>query len=254
MAERRPFLVLQVRPESEAADDEFAAILDKGGLVAADTVRVRLDREPAPGPELLGRVAGTIVGGGPGCLSDAEHEQSPAERRMRRSVLGLLPHVVAADHPFLGCCYGIGALAHHLGGEVSKARFGEPVGATGCELTEAGRGDPLLDGLPERFRAFVGHKEALQALPPGCVHLVASAPCPYQMIRHGRNVYATQFHPEADAAGFETRIGVYRERGYFPVEDAERLIALCRAEDVHAPERVLANFVRRYRDGARGDA
>ena len=33
------------------------------------------------------------------------------------------------------------------------------------------------------------------------------------MIRHGRHVYATQFHPEADAESFVVRIGVYRERG-----------------------------------------
>ena len=247
--ERRPFLILQVRPESEAADDEYAAILEKGGLGETECIRVRLDREDAPDVALLDAVAGVVVGGGPGCVSDAEGDKSPVERRMEAGVLALLPRVVERDIPFLGCCYGIGALAHHLGGEVSRARYGEPVGASSCALTAAGRADPLLEGVPERFRAFVGHKEALQSLPEGCVHLVSSAPCPYQMIRVGRNVYATQFHPEADAAGFETRIGVYRERGYFPAADAERLIALCRAEDVHAPERVLGNFVRRYRDG-----
>ena len=247
-AEGGAFLVLQVRPESEAADDEYAAILAKGALSPERTIRVRLDREGAPGTDVLERVAGIIVGGGPGCVSDPEHEKSTVERRMERAVFALLDTVVTADFPFLGCCYGIGALGHHLGAPISKARYSEPVGATDCVLTEAGVDDPLLAGVPERFRAFVGHKEALQALPHGCAHLVASSVCPYQMIRHGRHVYATQFHPEADAAGFETRIGVYRERGYFPAEDAERLIAACRAENVHAPELVLRNFVRRYRD------
>jgi len=66
------------------------------------------------------------------------------------------------------------------------------------------------------------------------------------MVRFGRNVYATQFHPEADAAGFETRIRIYRHRGYFPPETADDLIAMCRAAEVHAPERILRNFVRRY--------
>ena len=32
---RKPFLILQLRPETEAADDEFAAILRKGGLMEA---------------------------------------------------------------------------------------------------------------------------------------------------------------------------------------------------------------------------
>jgi len=69
------------------------------------------------------------------------------------------------------------------------------------------------------------------------------------MIRHGENVYATQFHPEADAAGFELRIRIYRDRGYFPPEDAERLIAMCRAEQVDSPARVLRNFVKRFARG-----
>ena len=111
---------------------------------------------------------------------------------------------------------------------------------------EAGRGDPLLDGMPDRFDAFVGHKEALQNLPEGCTHLVRSPACPFQMIRHGQNVYATQFHPEADSDGFETRIRIYRHKGYFPPETADDLIAMCRAADVFAPEIVLRNFIARY--------
>jgi GMP synthase (glutamine-hydrolysing) len=157
-----------------------------------------------------------------------------------------MPRITGADLPFLGCCYGIGILAHHLGGPVGKARYGEPVGAVTCTLTDTGRHDPLLDGLPDRFDAFVGHKEAVQSLPRGAAHLAGSDSCPFQMIRHGRNVYATQFHPEADGAGFELRIRLYRDRGYFRPEDADGLIAMCRAADVRWPERILRNFVTRY--------
>ena len=96
------------------------------------------------------------------------------------------------------------------------------------------------------FDAFVGHKEAVQHLPERAVHLLESGPCPFQMIRHGRNVYATQFHPEADAGVFETRIRIYKDRGYFPPETADDLIAMCRAADVTVPERILRNFVARY--------
>jgi len=162
------------------------------------------------------------------------------------AVLSLMPRITGEDIPFLGCCYGIGILGKHLGGDVSKRAHGEPVGTADCTLTEDGAADPLLAGLPARFTAFVGHKEALQALPEGCTHLVASPRCPYQMIRHGRHVYATQFHPEADAAGFETRIRIYRNKGYFAPETADDLIAMCRAAQVHAPERILRRFVARY--------
>lgn len=243
----RPFLILQLRPETEAADDEFAAILRKGGLDTTQTRRIRLDRRGLPDDLSLDDYAGVIVGGGPGCVSDAPLEKSPVEARIETAVLSLMPEITARDLPFLGCCYGIGILGRHLGGDVSKRAYGEPVGISACEVTAQGATDPLLDGVPRHFDAFVGHKEALQVLPEGCSHLVRSGPCPFQMVRHGTNVYATQFHPEADAAGFETRIGIYRHRGYFPPETAGALIAMCRSADVHAPERILRNFVRRYR-------
>ena len=242
----KPFLILQLRPEAEASDDEFAAILRKGGLDEADTRRIRLDCEELPASLSLDNYSGVIVGGGPGCVSDPPEAKTPVEARIEAAVLGLLPEITARDFPFMGCCYGIGVLGHHLGAPVGKDHHGEGVGATLCRLTPEGAADPLLAGFPTEFQAFVGHKEALDALPAGCVHLLASDPCPYQMIRHGQNVYATQFHPEADAAGFETRIRVYRDKGYFPPEDADRLIEMCRAADVTVPERVLRGFVERF--------
>ena len=132
----------------------------------------------------------------------------------------------------MGCCYGMGALGQHLGAEVSKRRYGEKVAAVPCTKTEAGRADPLLVNLPDRFDAFVGHKEALQEIPEGAVHLMSGDGCPYQMIRYGQNVYATQFHPEADADGVAVRIRAYRDKGYFPPEEAEPLIAAVADADV----------------------
>ncbi|MGX9357196.1 glutamine amidotransferase [Roseobacteraceae bacterium S113] len=242
----KPFLILQLRPERDAADDEFAAICDKTGLSTSDTLRVRLDCEDVPEGLLLDDVSGVIVGGGPGCISDAPEDKSPVEARIEQSVLAMMPEIVGRDLPFMGCCYGMGVLGHHLGAEVSKARFGEPVGAVMCAVTEAGAQDALLDGLPEQWEAFVGHKEAVQALPEGAVHLVRSGPCPIQMIRAGQNVYATQFHPEADAGDFERRILIYKDRGYFPPDDAERLIEMCHAAQVEVPRHILRRFVERY--------
>ncbi len=241
------FLILQLRPETEAADDEFAAILAKGGLTADEVHRIRLDCEDLP-PDLdPGDYAGTIVGGGPGCVSDPPDKKTPVEARIEATVLGLMPAITERDLPFMGCCYGIGILAHHLGADVSKERYGEPVGTSHCQLEPAAANDPLVSGLPSEFDAFVGHKEAAQDLPENCAHLISSPNCPYQMIRYGQNVYATQFHPEADGDGFETRIRIYRNRGYFPPEEAEDLIAMCQAADVQVPAKILQAFVDRYR-------
>ncbi len=242
----KPFLILQLRPETDASDDEFASILKRSGLPEARTHRIRLDRQDLPDGIDLRDYAGVIVGGGPGCVSDPAEDKSPIEARMEAQVFGLMPQVIARDHPFMGCCYGLGVLAHHLGGVVSKARYGEPVGPSACELTDVGRSDPLTAGLPARFEAFVGHKEAVQVLPEGAVHLVRSQACPVQMIRCGRNVYATQFHPEADAHDFERRIRIYRNHGYFPPETAHELIARCYDADVTVPGEILRRFVNRY--------
>lgn len=243
----KKFLILQLRPETEAADNEFAAILAKGALDAGRVQRVRLDCEDLPAGLDLDDYAGVIVGGGPGCVSDRDDEKDPVEKRIEDQIMGLMPEICDRDVPFLGCCYGIGILGHHLQrGIVSKEKYGEAVGAVECTLTEAGAADPLLAGVPERFRAFVGHKEAVQDLPPGSVNLVSSGPTPFQMIRYGGNVYATQFHPEADADGFETRIHIYKHKGYFAPETADELIEEVRGEDVRFPELVLRNFVARY--------
>ena len=242
----RRFLILQLRPETDASDAEYASFLKRGHLAPEQTLRIRVDQQDLPADLDPLDFAGVIVGGGPGCVSDPEDSKPPQEARVEAQIMALMPRILTADHPFMGCCYGLGILASHLGGAVSKAQYGEPVGPTDCTLTPDGMADPLLQGLPAQFQAFVGHKEAVQALPDGCTHLVASAPCPVQMIRHGQNVYATQFHPEADAHDFEERIRIYRNHGYFPPDDADRLIAECHAAEVTIPGEMLRRFVGRF--------
>jgi len=163
----KPFLILQLRPETDASDDEFRAFLAKGGLSKNEVQRIRLDQESIPSALVLSDYSGVIIGGGPGCVSDSYDRKSPIEARIEAECLGLMPEITKQDFPFLGCCYGIGLLGHHLSpGSVSKEKFGEPVSTSPCQLTDDGRKDPLLDGLPDTFEAFVGHKEALQYLPP----------------------------------------------------------------------------------------
>ena len=101
--------------------------------------------------------------------------------------------------------------------------------------------------MPVRARAVARALEAAQELPAGCSLLLTSEPCPYQMIRYKSNVYATQFHPEADSKVFELRINVYKDKGYFPPDEAEALIEKCHRQHVHVPEAILRNFVGRYR-------
>jgi GMP synthase (glutamine-hydrolysing) len=240
----KPFLLLATRAEDEAAEDEYAAMLRAGGLDESRLHRVRLEAGPMP-PLDLDRYAGIVLGGGPYDSSDPEERKSSTQRRVEAELRALLDEVVARDFPFLGACYGVGTLGVHQGGTVDGT-YGEPVGAVAVTLTDAGAADPLLQGLPTTFEAFVGHKEALRDVPASAVLLASSPTCPVQMFRVGTHVYATQFHPELDVAGIVTRVRVYQHAGYFPPESLEELIARLRAAQVIHPPRILANFVGRY--------
>jgi GMP synthase (glutamine-hydrolysing) len=105
--------------------------------------------------------------------------------------------------------------------------------------------------LPEVFDAFVGHKEAVSRLPAHAVLLATSPACPVQAFRVGEHVYATQFHPELDLAGIETRIDVYSTYGYFDPGEAASLKSLSAGVDVIHPMSLLRNFSRRYRSDSK---
>ena len=169
--------------------------------------------------------SGIVLGGGSFTFSDPEDAKSPAQRQAEAELTGLLDQVVAADFPFLGACYGIGTLGSHQGGTIDRS-YPEPVGPLSVSLTEDGLADPLFADVPRDFAAYGGHKEALSTPPDHAVHLATSAACPVQAFRVGEHVYATQFHPELDLAGVQTRIDVYSTYGYFDPSEAASLRAL----------------------------
>jgi len=239
-----PFLLLSIRADDAAADNEYESFLTLAGLTETELRRVRLDQR-ALGDIDLRDWSGIWVGGGPFNYTDPDEEKSPVQRRVEADLNRLLDFVVGADFPFLGACYGVGALGSHQGGVVDR-RYSEPVGIVRVTLTGPGRSDPLLADLPEEFDAFTGHKEAVSELPGHAVLLASSAACPVQAFRVGANVYATQFHPELDAAGLCTRIDVYKHAGYFDPSVADELKAMAWSSEVSHPPEILRAFVRRY--------
>ncbi len=240
----KPFLLLSSRPEDLAADEEYLAFVRETGLPPERIERVRLEAGPLPRLD-LDRYAGILLGGGPFNSSDPEESKSAVQLRVEAELSALLDEVVARDFPFLGACYGVGTLGVHQGGVVDR-EYAEPVGAVTVTLTAQGRADPLLAGLPESFDAYVGHKEACRVPPPHATLLAGSATCPVQMFRVGRNLYATQFHPELDRRGIITRVHVYENAGYFHPHEKDALIERLNGTRVTAPPRILANFAARY--------
>lgn len=242
----KPFLILQLRPIDLASDNEFSAFLHYGELTEQEVHRVRMEKEGIPEIN-LGDYSGIIIGGGPSNVSDDEEKKHDYQKRFEVDLNRLLEKVFEEDFPILGNCYGIGALIKYQGGKISKEKYSEGVGAVEVELTEAGKNDELLTGLPARFMAFGGHKEACQTL-PGCATLLArSDNCPVQMIRFGKNIYATQFHPELDTDGIALRINIYRNYGYFSPEDAETLIKKAKKYHVTVPGMIFSQFIQRYK-------
>lgn len=240
----KPFLLLGTRAENYAADAEYRSFLRLGGLAEGELRRIRLEAEPLPELDLAD-YSGIFLGGSPFNSSDPQESKSGVQVRVEQELGRLLDRVVAEDHPFLGACYGVGTLGRHQGAVIDST-YAESVGTVEVTLTADGAADPLLAGLPSSFAAYVGHKEACTTVPASAVLLASSATCPVQMFRVGRNVYATQFHPELDVEALVGRIDTYRHAGYFPPEEADEYMARARATVVDQPELILRAFVTRY--------
>ncbi|WP_439594166.1 glutamine amidotransferase [Microbacterium sp.] len=240
----KPFLLLATRAEDVPADEEYALFLRFTGLTPDELIRVRLEAGPMPSFD-LDDLSGIFVGGGPFNASDPPEKKSPVQHRVEAEFQTLLDDVVSRDFPFLGACYGIGTVGAHQGATIDDT-YREPISVVPLTLTEAGASDPLLVGMPRTFDAFVGHKEAISVLPPSATLLASSPTCPVQMFRVGRNVYATQFHPELDLDGITTRIHAYADHGYFAAGELDLTLAAVRRASVTHTGRILRTFVERY--------
>jgi GMP synthase (glutamine-hydrolysing) len=240
----KPFLLLSIRAEDPAADNEYESFLSLGRLAEGQLHRTRLEQRPL-GPVDLRDWSGILLGGGPFNFTDADDLKTPVQRRVEADLQALLDQVVLAGFPFLGACYGVGALGHHQGAVVDR-RYAEPVGPVRVTLTAEGQQDPLFRALPASFDAFTGHKEAISRLPAQAVLLASSERCPVQAFRIGANIYATQFHPELDMTGLRTRLEVYKHAGYFPPDQADEIREQAARHDVSSAPIVLRAFIRRY--------
>ncbi len=243
--DQAPFLLLSIRGEDAAADDEYQAMMRFGRLDETGMRRIRLTHRPL-GPIDLDDWSGIILGGGPYTVSDPPESKTSTQLRVETELFSLMDRIVERDFPFLGCCYGVGALGTAIGATVDRSHP-EPVAAVTVTLSKAGREEPLFAELPDVFDAFGGHKEAASRLPPQAVCLASSPDCPVQAFRVGSNAYATQFHPELDLEGIITRIDVYKNHGYFEPESAESLKAAARQRHIEYPPTILRRFVERYR-------
>ena len=245
MTENKPLLVLQLRPEDRIADSEYACFLKYGQLPASMTERIRIERHGIPADLQLDNYSAILVGGSPFDISTPLEKKSAEQLQVEADFQRLLQQVIARDFPFLGACSGNGLLGNYLGVGISS-RYGEAVGCVELDITEEGKRDKLLVDFPDKIDVLLGHKEACDETPVGAALLMTGQACPVQMFRVGNNVYATQFHPEGDAAEFTLRIDAYKHHGYFVPEEAEQLVEAVSRKLTPFAQEILRRFVAAY--------
>lgn len=245
MTENKPLLVLQLRPEDRIADSEYACFLKYGQLPLSMTERMRIERYGIPADLQLDNYSAILVGGSPFDISTPLEKKSAEQLQVEAGFQRLLQQVIARDFPFLGACSGNGLLGNYLGAGISS-RYGEAVGCVELDITEEGKRDKLLVDFPDKIDVLLGHKEACDETPAGAALLMTGQACPVQMFRVGNNVYATQFHPEGDAAEFTLRIDAYKHHGYFLPEEAEQLVEAVSRKPTPFAQEILRRFVAAY--------
>lgn len=245
MTALKPVLILQLRPEDATSDSEYACFLKYGLLQEKDTHRIRIEQTGIPADLNIDDYSAIIVGGSPFDISTSKNRKPDIQLQLEADFMQLLEQVVSRDFPFLGACSGNGLLGNYLGTRISN-RYAEAVDCVEINITDNGKKDPLLTGMPAQINVLLGHKEACDSTPEGTTLLMTGDKCPVQMFRAGKNVYATQFHPEGDAEEFILRIEIYRNHGYFKPHEADKLKKAVSRQATPYAQEILKRFVDRY--------
>ncbi len=191
---------------------------------------------------MLTGVAGVILGGSGEYDFDGGRTECDEARAMSQVFLKRLSPFVTFlfDHtvPTLGICYGHQLIGAHQGVSVVHDATQSKVGTHEVLLLSTSAEDALFEGIPERFAAQYGHKDALSAIPDGAVLLAhANEHCRVSALRYGKHIYTVQFHPEMTAEDVALRLE--NSPGYLPEGVA---VADVVQTSPHA-SRILRNFL-----------
>jgi GMP synthase (glutamine-hydrolysing) len=168
----------------------------------------------SPSEQVLGlQPRGFILSGGPFSVYEPGAPQIPA-------------YVMESGLPILGICYGMQALTHALGGQVSPAVDREYGPAT----VETVSPNPLL---PEgEQQVWMSHGDRIEELPPGFMVLARSPNSPFAgMGDLEKRYYGVQFHPEVR----HTRAGTEMVRRF--------ALEICDAKAEWTPESIITTSV-----------
>lgn len=196
-------LLLQIRERHDVQEHERWCVIEQGGIESAQVRSLNVINDPViPDGELDSDVV--IIGGA------GVHSVTKTYEFTER--LGhVVRRLVDEGRPLLGLCWGHQFIAQALGGEVITDRSRSEVGTFDVTLTDVGRSDQLLSGLPPVFPAHMGHNDRVSALPPDAIELAHSELCGNQVFRIAEKpVYGAQFHVELTPQRLRERLAVYQ--------------------------------------------
>ena len=132
----KKFLILQLRPENEASDSEFKAILRVGGLSYEEVHRVRVEQGNIQDIN-IDNYSAIIAGGSPFDVSIPEEKKSVVQKSVEEFFNTLFDTVIPKDFPFLGACSGNGLLGRYCGATISN-KYAETLGSVDVWVSDEG--------------------------------------------------------------------------------------------------------------------
>lgn len=169
-------------------------------------------------PELE-QVSGVIITGSSAMITDNADWLKP--------VVNWVKLVVSSEIPILGICFGHQLLAHAMGGIVGDNPKGVEVGRVAVEKMIDIKNDPVFSPLPQKFFAFVSHRQSVLKLPSQAIAVARSDQDENLAIRFSDFAWGVQFHPEFDDNITKYYIQYYKEQLQRDGRNIETLMAQC---------------------------
>lgn len=200
----RSVVLLQVRDEPSAEEQERLCFLESCGLSPQELETINLVKSPKLGKGRVRNADAILIGGAGAHTATRTYSFTPY-------LEDVVDWIVEQRRPMFASCFGHHFLVNALSGELVTDQDRGEIGTFDIELTETGVRDPLLRGFPRRFPVQLGHHDRVLDVPPQVEELAYSDKCRFQMLRVvDRPIYSTQFHPEMSELHLRARLEMYR--------------------------------------------